>query len=262
MSIYNTILITGATSGMGLALAKHLHSQGKTVIATGRRQDRLSSLSATHPGIYTSCFDVSDLSTLATNLDAILENHPNIDTVILNAGIQNMFSFLDTENQHQRVNEISREVATNLTAPIVIAQHFIPFFIKAKEPRSLIFVSSGFAFIPVPYFPVYCPTKAAIHSFCVALRAQLHGSNVKIIEVVPPYVDTELDQVFRKKLIEVMGGEEKAIKPMKVQELVEETAKGLEGGGDEVPVGHFPEMAIAKWREAFGGIMEGFGVKG
>lgn len=262
MSVNNTVLIIGATSGIGLALAKVLHSQGRTVIATGRRQDRLSSLSSSHPGIHTSCFDISDLATLPTNLDSIVEKHPSIDTVIINAGVQNMFSFLDTKNQQQRLDDISKEVATNLTAPMIIAQHLVPLFIKKAEPRTLIFVSSGFAFIPVPYFPVYCPTKAAIHSFCVALRAQLHDSNVKIVEVVPPYVDTELDQVFRTNLIEVMGGEEKAIKPMKVEEFVEETVKGLEAGGNEIAVGHFPDMVVAKWREAFGGIMTGFGVKG
>lgn len=80
--------------------------------------------------------------------------------------------------------------------------------------------------------------------------------------MVPPYVDTELDQVFRKEMIEAMGGEEKVVKPMKVQEFVQGMVKGLEGVGNEVAVGHFPEMVAGKWRGAFGEIMEGFGVKG
>ncbi|KUJ23731.1 NAD(P)-binding protein, partial [Mollisia scopiformis] len=191
MSVHDTVLIIGATSGIGLALAKHLHTLGKTIIATGRRQERLLSLSTSHPSIHTSCFDNSDLTTLPSGLDAIFKQHPDIDTVIVNAGVQNMFSFLDPDPEDHRLEQISKEVTTNLTAPMIIAQHLIPFFIKKQSPCSLIVVSSGFAFIPVPYFPIYCPTKAALHSFCIALRAQLSSTNTKIVEVVPPYVDTE-----------------------------------------------------------------------
>lgn len=83
---------------------------------------------------------------------------------------------------------INKEVSTNLVAPMVLSQLLVPFFLAKKDRKcSLIFVSSGFAFVPITFFPVYSATKAAIHSFAVALRSQLHDSNINVVEIIPPY---------------------------------------------------------------------------
>lgn len=117
------------------------------------------------------------------------------------------------------------------------------------------------------YFPIYCPTKAALHSFSVALRAQLAGSNVSVTSLIPGYTDTELDKEFKERLVEMQGGPAKAIKPVPLQEFIEDAMKSLDGLEDgkarnEIAIGQFPEMIQGKWREAFGPVLGMFGVQG
>ncbi|KAG4434798.1 hypothetical protein IFR05_009733 [Cadophora sp. M221] len=96
-SCQSTKPFSSSVQHIGASLAHHIHAQGKTVIATGRRQDRLSALASSHPGLQTSSFDFSDISTLPSNLSALTENYPSIDTVIITAAVQSFFKFSDAE---------------------------------------------------------------------------------------------------------------------------------------------------------------------
>jgi short-subunit dehydrogenase involved in D-alanine esterification of teichoic acids len=265
MSINNTVLIIGGTSGIGAALAHAIHSQGKKVIVTGRRADRLTTLAASLPGLEPCCFDFSDIDSLPANIHALTTKFPDIDTVIVAAGVQSLCLMNDPELSKEP-NEIAGEVNTNLVAPMVLSQLLVPFFLAKRENQcSLIFISSGFAFVPITFFPIYSPTKAGMHSFAIALRSQLSGTNVNVVEVFPPYVATELDIGFKEKMVELMGG--KVHPPMSLEEFTDLTMKGLqetENGKPkaEVPIGDFPILLNQAWRGAFSGTLQMIGVKG
>jgi short-subunit dehydrogenase involved in D-alanine esterification of teichoic acids len=265
MSVHQTVLIIGATSGIGAGLARSIRAQGKKVIATGRRQDRLTSLANEFPGIETSCFDFCDINSLPSNIKALTDKYVEIDTVVVSAGVQSLFDFKDATSSTPE--GIANEVATNLTAPMILCQTLVPFFLESKKPCSIILISSGFAYIPVPYFPVYCPIKAGLHSFAVALRAQLSGTNISVTDVAPPYVSTELDKAFKDRLVTMLGGPEKAIKPTPLDEFLDLVMKELDSSEDgkpkrEIAIGHFSKMVQKEWRDAFGPVLERFGVDG
>ncbi|KAL8923369.1 MAG: hypothetical protein Q9208_004639 [Pyrenodesmia sp. 3 TL-2023] len=256
---FATIVIIGATSGLGEGIARRFHAQGKKVIVTGRRQDRLEVLEKELSGLSTQLMDVEDIASLPKQVSDLLAAYPKIDTVIAMAGIQRSFSFKDPEAASPE--SIQSEVSINVTAPMVLAQLFVPHLLSLQRPTAFVLVSSGLAFVPVPFFPVYCPTKAAIHSFAIALRAQLADTSCNILELAPPYVDTGLDAAHRDTNIAAQGGEEKAMKPMPLEQYVDTAMAGFARGDREIATG-FSEMGATTWRKAFGPILQGLGLKG
>ncbi|KAL8676781.1 MAG: hypothetical protein Q9186_006729 [Xanthomendoza sp. 1 TL-2023] len=257
---FETILIVGATSGLGEGLARRFHAEGKKVIATGRRQERLGALEKELPGLSTQRMDTEDITNLPKGVADLLAAHPKIDTVIAMAGIQSTSDFKDPKSSSPE--SIQSEVTINVTAPMVLAQLMVPHLLSLKRPTTFVIVSSGLAFLPVPYYPVYCPTKAAMHSFAVVLRAQLADTLCKIIEVAPPYVDTGIDAAYRDQIKEAQGGEEKAMKPMPLEEYLDKTmASFKQEDVTEIATG-FSEMVTSTWRKAFGPILDNIGIKG
>ena len=170
------------------------------------------------------------------------------------AGIQKSFDFKDPKTASPK--SIESEVTINVTAPMVLAHLFIPHLLSLKRQTAFVLVSSGLAFIPLPLYPVYCPTKAAIHSFAVALRAQMLGTTCKVMELAPPYVDTGLDAEHREAAIAKQGGEEKATKPMPLQEYLDTAMEGFKDGeAKEIGTG-FSQMGASAWRNTFGPILK------
>lgn len=252
------ILILGATSGLGEAFAKHFHSQGKKVIAAGRRTERLNKLKSQLPGLETVQIDVEDLESLETNLNFIIKAHQDLDSVFVMAGKMEMLNFTDPSSVTSK--GIISEATTNFIAPMIVARLMIPHLMSLERPTTFITVSSGLAFVPVPLWPVYNATKAGIHTFSVVLRTQCAGSNVNVIELVPPYVDTELDLHFRERLAKLQG--KSGHPPMPLDEYMEKTTAILEmEGNKEVAVG-FAEVGVNTWRGAFGPVLDNFGIAG
>lgn len=202
--------------------------------------------------------DAEDIATLPKQVSDLLAAYPKIDTVMAMAGIQSCFSFKDPKSSSPE--SIQSEVTINVTAPMVLAQLFVPHLLSLQRPTTFVLVSSGLAFIPVPIFPVYCPTKAAMHSFAIALRAQLTGSSCNIVELAPPHVDTGLDVGHRSTVTEARGGEGKAPKPMPLEEYLDTAMAGFKQGDREIATG-FSQMGVSTWRKAFGPILEGMGNK-
>lgn len=202
--------------------------------------------------------DIEDIDTLPQQIDNLLASHPKIDTVMLAAGIQSSFDFKDPRTTTP--SAIDSEVDTNVTAPMIIAHLLVPHLISFNRPTTFILVSSALAFVPMPLYPIYCATKAAIHSFAISLRAQLLETQCKVVELAPPYVDTPLDAKHRERNIAAQGGAEKAVKPMALEVYLESAMEGLEDGRREVAVG-FSQMGAEKWREAFGPVLEMIGNK-
>jgi uncharacterized oxidoreductase len=245
-SSINTILIIGGTSGIGEACARRFHSVGKRVIITGRRQNRLDEIRSSLMGVKTYTFDMMDLSAIPTHIEKLFKEFPDIDTVWVNGGIQYSSDVKDPASSTDE--KIIDEVTTNITAPFIITRHVVPLLQKRSAPTTFMITSSGLGFIPVgSMFPVYCPTKAAIHLYMVGLRQALRDTNVNVIEIVPPFVgDTELGGLQKNDMKGLPV-------PMPLDEFVEVMFEQLGSGED------FKEIAagsaiprVKAWRDAMG----------
>jgi uncharacterized oxidoreductase len=184
----NTILITGGGSGIGQALAEAFHKLGNQVIVAGRRKDALSALTAGNPGMKSSVLDVQNPAELHTFIAEIAERYPSLNVLINNAGIMKTENLQESFENFEVTEAI---VATNLLAPMRLTAGLLP-LLKKQSRATVITVSSGLAFLPMAMTPTYCATKAAIHSYTQSLRYQLKNTKVEVLELVPPYVATEL----------------------------------------------------------------------
>src|SRR5580698_9486357 len=202
-----TVLITGGTSGIGLELAKQLLERGNTVIVTGRDQEKLDAVKLALSGVHTFRSDVSDPVAITALHDRVLEQFPALDTLINNAGIMRNLKL----SQDRDLSDLTREIEINLSGPVRMVQQFLP-HLKTRNGALIVNVSSGLAFIPFPLSPVYCATKAAIHSFTQSLRVQLEGTGVTVVELAPPAVETPLLRgEFAKEMKEQKGMDVKVL---------------------------------------------------
>jgi len=264
ISRINTILIIGGTSGIGEQYARRFHEMGKKVIIAGRNDAKLSALANELSGLETIKWDITDLYGLDSQVKSILEKHPQLDTIFLNAGIQKSFSFL--EPAQSSTESIKTEIDSNLTAPIILSRLFVPHLAslaEAGKQTNLLITSSSLAYFPLGFYPIYCPTKAAIHAFCVVLRQQINFAdsevkkNLNIVEIVPPYTDTGLDSEHRAVVLEMQGGPEHAFPAIALDDYMTQSFASLEEVDDdgnfkkEVGVG-FGQVGVDKWRGTVG----------
>lgn len=184
----NTILITGGSSGIGRALGIAFHQLGNQVIVAGRRRALMEQVVAENPRIHAAVVDVQNLASLPAFVDDILRHYPNLNVLINNAGIMKSEDLSDGSTEDSVVEDT---VATNLLAPMRLTRLLLP-QLKRQPRAAIVNVSSGLAFVPMASTPTYSATKAAIHSWTQSLRYQLRNTNVDVLELVPPYVRTEL----------------------------------------------------------------------
>ena len=220
----NTILITGGATGIGLELAKQFLDLGNEVIICGRREEKLREAKDKHPKLHTLRCDISKTEERISLAKTVKENLPSLNVLINNAGIQQELNFLSEVESEK----IEQEISTNLTAQIHLSALFIPHLIKKENP-GIINISSGLAFVPLTIMPVYCATKAGIHSFTMSLRKQLENTTIKVFEIAPPTVDTDLDRGSREK----RGMTDRGIQP---EECAKEIIKALEADNFFAPI--------------------------
>jgi uncharacterized oxidoreductase len=184
----NTILITGGGSGIGRGLAEALHAAGNQVIVAGRRREPLEETAAANPGMAFQVLDVEDPAAIKAFAAQVVKDHPALNVLINNAGIMRAedllaepFDLADSEAM----------ITTNLLGPIRLTAALLP-HLRAQAKATVVNVSSGLAFLPLAATPTYCATKAAIHSYSQSLRFQLRGTSVRVIELAPPAVATDL----------------------------------------------------------------------
>jgi uncharacterized oxidoreductase len=182
----NTILITGGGSGIGRALAEAFFERGNDVIVTGRSRDKLSAVESASPGIHTYQLDVDDPAEISAFSKQVVLDFPALNILINNAGIMRPESIRDGSTAAAEAT-----ITTNLLGPIRLTTALLP-HLMSRADAAVLSVSSGLAFLPRGDFPAYCASKAAIHSYSQTLRVQLRGTSVQVIELVPPYVQTEL----------------------------------------------------------------------
>jgi uncharacterized oxidoreductase len=180
----NKILITGGATGIGLGLTERFLQEGNTVIICGRRTDVLNEVAQKHPAVITKVCDLSAEADRIALYKWIAENHSDLNVLVNNAGVQNWMNIAD-DDFYQRAKD---EMTTNALGPI----HLSAMFAKLPSLNAIINVTSGLAFVPFSKVPVYCATKAFVRSFTLSLRHMLKDTNIEVIEMIPPAINTNL----------------------------------------------------------------------
>jgi len=238
----NTILITGGNGGIGRALAEAFLAKGNDVIVTGRDKAKLEDVVAANPGIHAMELDVTDADAITAFAKKITTDFPALNVVLNNAGIMRPEDPTEAE-----VETAEATIATNLLGPIRLTTALLPHLL-GKDDATVLTVSSGLAFVPRATFPTYCATKAAVHSWSMSLGHQLSDTSVQVIELAPPYVQTELT------------GAHQANDPnaMPLADYISETMKLLETQPDarEILVGRVEPL---RWAERDGKFDQVFG---
>lgn len=220
-----TILITGGTSGIGLEMAKQLLSRGNVVIATGRDQKRLDDAKRVLPSLHIIKSDVSDPAAIVSLYAEVVARFPALNVLINNAGIMRNLKLNDSRG----LEDLTREIEINLNGPVRMVQQFLP-QLKSRKEALIVMVSSGLAFIPLPMSPIYCATKAALHSYTQSLRVHLKGTDVCAVELAPPGTETPLFHGAYEPGMKVQKG-------MDVAVLVRKAIAGIESGKLEIRPG-------------------------
>ncbi len=184
----NTILITGGGSGIGRGLATEFHKLGNQVIIAGRRAKALEETTAANPGMKSIVLDISDLTNIRLFAARIAREYPAMNVLVNNAGIMRMENL---RKQQSDLADAESIVATNLLGPIRLTAALLP-LLQKQPAAAIISVSSGLAFVPLHTTPTYCATKAALHSYTQSLRHQLKATEIDVLELIPPYVATDL----------------------------------------------------------------------
>ncbi|KAF2162881.1 hypothetical protein M409DRAFT_26736 [Zasmidium cellare ATCC 36951] len=231
---YKKVLLIGATSGIGAALAETLVENGVFVIGVGRRRERLESFAQKHGSTKTDyrVFDVNDTDTAQAFVDEIFSAHPDISFVFLNSGIQRGLDF--TNPSKVDLSTLELELKTNYTAPVHLTNALLPYLTRQSSPTALAYTTTQLAIITLNSRPNYGASKAALHHFILALRAQISKSSpsLKIIEVFPPAVQTELHD--SKNQPDLKNGDQIG---MPLKEFNDERWEGLKQGKEDVVVG-------------------------
>lgn len=184
----NTILITGGGSGIGRGLAQSLQAMGNQVIIAGRRRQVLEKATQACPGMKSIVLDIEDPASIRSVAAEMAKGYPGLNVLINNAGIMRAEDLRDQQNDLADAEAILR---TNLLGPIRLTAALLG-QLQKQAHSAIVNVSSGLAFVPLAMTPTYCATKAAIHSYTQSLRYQLRGTATEVVELIPPYVATDL----------------------------------------------------------------------
>src|SRR5437660_10919956 len=226
-----TILITGGSAGIGLAFALKFLELGNQVIVTGRRQTVLDEVKAKYPKLHTIQGDVADPVQIASLATRVKAEYPRLDVLMNNAGIM---LHKNLKVPATDLDGLMAEMNINVGGVIRMTSAFID--ILAANKGTVINVSSGLAFVPLPSAPIYIATKAAVHSYTQSLRFQLEDSGVEVIELMPPAVRTDMTSEF----------DEAGISTITTGELVKQAFAALRAGKREIRPGQSNQLALMR----------------
>lgn len=214
----NTILITGGTSGFGLEFASRLIDLGNTVIITGRDQAKLDQTKKRLPKVHAFKSDVSKPEAITTLYAQVIDQFPNLNVLINNAGEMRKINLHDTSID---LLDITREVEINLMGPIRMVQQFLP-HLKKQKSAAIMNVTSGLALVPFPISPVYGATKSGLRSYTKSLRVQLKNTGIQVFELLAPGAKTPLNDKF----MGMDGFDAKTL--MEPEKLIDAAIKGIQ----------------------------------
>jgi uncharacterized oxidoreductase len=215
----NTIFITGGGSGIGRGIAESLHKLGNKVIISGRRKSVLDEVTKANPGIESLKLDIEDASSIASVSQTLIKRYPDLNVLFNNAGIMQVDDAAGAIDE----NLLNSTIATNLLGPIRLTSALIE-HLKKQQEAAVLYNTSVLAFTPFALTAVYSATKAALHSYVLSQRYKLRGTSVRVVEVAPPWVQTDL-----------LNSKEEP-RAMPLQEFIDETIQVLGTDADEVLV--------------------------
>ena len=183
----NTIFLTGGGSGIGRGLAEALPKRGNKVIISGRRRANLDVVIAANPGMAAVELDITDPASIDAVAAKLIADYPALNVLVNNAGI--MFP----DQAAGRIDDklLVDTVTTNLVGPIRMSSALIE-HLKGKEDAVIAYTSSVLGFVPMAVTAVYSATKAALHSYALSQRFLLKDAGVRVLEIAPPWVRTDL----------------------------------------------------------------------
>ncbi len=220
----NTILITGGGTGIGLALARAFLERSNKVLISGRRESKLIEAKAANPALLFKVCDISNPIDRKALADWAIAEGVNI--LINDAGMQRQ---IDLTKGISELEAGDNEIRINFEGTVYLTSLLIPHLVTQKN-AAIFNVSSGLGFVPMAIMPIYCATKSAIHTYTVCLRHQLQPTGVKVFEIVPPTVDTELDRGARAKRGQTNRG-------ISATQVAEEVLRGMSEDKLEIAVG-------------------------
>jgi uncharacterized oxidoreductase len=215
----NTIFITGGGSGIGRGLAEALHKLGNKVIISGRRRGHLDAVVTANPGMEAIELDITDPASIDRVAAKLITDHPGLNVLINNAGI------MQPDTIAGKVDEtlLTATISTNVFGPIRMTSALIE-HLKGKDNAVVAYLGSVLGFVPMAVTGVYSATKAAIHSYALSQRFMLRNTSVRVVEIAPPWVRTEL-----------MNSQE-AEQAMPLDQFIAETMALLGTDSDEIVV--------------------------
>lgn len=221
----STILITGGSSGIGLEFVSQLCKIGSKIIVTGRNLETLNDTKRWFPDVHIIQSDVSNSKDIEKLYKEVTRQFPELDIIINCAGVMRQINLSDNALD---LKNITQEIDTNLSGTIRMVHQFLPHLIRQKS-AAIINVSSAIAFMSYSIAPIYSASKAGVHSYTKALRLQLKRTNVKVIEVLPPGVRTNLQDGWKVPPPEG--------RMMEADKMVADTIKGILKNKHEVTPG-------------------------
>lgn len=222
----NTVFITGGTSGIGRALAEAFHRRGNQVIIAGRRLALLEEIARANPGMDTVELDITDPAQIQAVAQHVIQRHPDLNVVINNAGIMPFDNAASGDLDDAQATHL---LATNVLGPVRVSAAFVE-HLKTRPDAYIINNSSVLAYIPLAVTALYSATKAAVHSYTLSQRFMLRETTVKVLEISPPWVDTDLIH---------KSGDPRA---MPLDEFITETMEKLQGDSEEIIVDRIVPM--------------------
>ena len=222
----NTILITGGSGGIGFEMARQFLKRNNKVIITGRDEKKLHDAKQSLGGVTVIRNDVSNSGDVEKLHQHVAKDFPGLNVLINNAGILQTLNLRDGDLS---VADLTKEIDINLKGTMLMNHTLLP-FLQHNDNPAIVNISSGLAFVPLPIAPVYCSTKAAIHSYTLSLRAQLRNTAIKVFELSPPLTETGMLGGFDEDDI-------KGVPIMPVEKMVAAFLKGFAKDNYEIRIG-------------------------
>jgi uncharacterized oxidoreductase len=218
-----TVLVTGGSGGIGLGIAEAFHGSGSKVIICGRDREKLAAVEKRLPGITAIPCDLGDARHREDLAGEVLRRFPDLDILVNNAGVQR---YVDLTKGYDELKSGEDEITVNFVATVQLTALFIGHLME-RPSAAVINVSSRLGLMPMVNIPIYCATKAAVHTYSLVLRQQLKNTSVRVVEIVPPMVDTGLNKAGRDAAHAKFRG-------ISLSEYIPTVIEGLENDADTV----------------------------